>query len=66
MPNLKPLRNSPGTRKPDPGRPPARPRIGKAKTSTARALLKHAGRWVGGDLETRLAEAYAARARANF
>jgi hypothetical protein len=66
MPTLKPLRSSPGTRKSGPGEPSAGSRVGKAKTSTARTLLKHAGRWIGGDLEARLAEAYAARARANF
>ena len=66
MPTLKTLRNTPAGRKGGPFRSPTASRTGKAKTSTAKALLKHAGSWVGGDLEARLAEVYASRARTSF
>lgn len=41
---------------------PVRPR----RRTTARSLLRFAGTWVGGDLEKRLAEAYAWRGRISF
>ena len=37
-----------------------------SKRSTARSLLKHAGTWVGDDLEKCLAEVYAVRGEAEF
>jgi hypothetical protein len=45
---------------------PSPVRHARPKASTAKALLKHAGSWVGGDLEARLAEVYSSRARASF
>jgi hypothetical protein len=38
----------------------------RPKHSTAGSLLKFAGTWVGDDLDKRLAEVYAWRARASF
>jgi hypothetical protein len=66
MPTLKTPRSAQAGRRGGALRPPAGRRNGKPKRSTAKILLRHAGSWVGGDLEARLAEAYAARARANF
>ena len=66
MPTLKTPRSAPAGRKGGSFPPLAGQRNGKPKSSTAKTLLRHAGSWVGGDLEVRLAEAYAARARANF
>jgi hypothetical protein len=34
--------------------------------SSARSLLKHAGKWVGDDLEERLREVYATRSQIEF
>ena len=36
------------------------------RRSSARALLKHAGRWVGDDLEQCLRAVYSARSKAEF
>jgi hypothetical protein len=66
MPTLRTARSAPASRKGGSRPPPAGQRNGKPKSSTAKILLRHAGSWVGGDLEARLAEAYAARGRANF
>ncbi|GEM_PF-5779560 len=66
MPTLKTPRSTPASQKKRLLSSPAGRRNGKAKTSTAKTLLKHAGSWIGGDMEARLAEAYAWRSRATF
>jgi hypothetical protein len=41
-------------------------RMGETHRSTARALLKHAGRWSGDDLDQCLRDVYASRAETEF